>query len=82
MTKTVVIHDVPPSGLQQVLNDLKSEGYNTSYYLEPDGNFTVVGTKEVPAPNGGAAAASSTQQTDASAKARSSGKMKPGSGLA
>ena len=47
MTKTVVIHDVPPDQLQDVLNDLKSEGYNTSYYLEPDSEFTVVGTKEL-----------------------------------
>lgn len=47
MTKTVVIHDVPASELSQVIEDLKSEGYNTSYYLEPDSEFTVVGTKEV-----------------------------------
>jgi hypothetical protein len=47
MTKTIVIHNVPPSDLQQVIDDLKSEGYNTSYYLEPDSEFTVVGTKEV-----------------------------------
>jgi hypothetical protein len=46
MTETIVIHDVPAAMLQQVLDDLKSEKYNTSYYLEPDGEFTVIGTKE------------------------------------
>ena len=48
MKKTIVLHDVPPSDLQQVLADLKSEGYQTAYYPEPDGNFAVFGTKEVP----------------------------------
>jgi len=48
MTETVVIHDVPATMLQQVLDDMKSEKYNTSYYLEPDGEFTVIGTKESP----------------------------------
>lgn len=48
MTKTVVIHDVPASELSTVLADLERDGYNTSYYLEPDNEFTVIGTKEVP----------------------------------
>lgn len=48
MTRTVVIHDVPPSELGTVLADLERDAYNTSYYLEPDGEFTVIGTKEVP----------------------------------
>ena len=47
MTKTVVIHDVPSDELATVLADLERDGYNTSYYLEPDGEFTVIGTKEV-----------------------------------
>lgn len=48
MKKTVVLHDVPSSDLQDVLNDLKSEGYNTACYLEPDSEYTVIGTKEIP----------------------------------
>jgi len=48
MTKTVVIHDVPSAELSTVLADLERDGYNTSYYIEPDGEFTVIGTKEVP----------------------------------
>ncbi len=47
MTKTIIVHNVPSPKLQQVLGDLKSDGYNTSYYLEPDSEYTVIGTKEV-----------------------------------
>jgi hypothetical protein len=47
MTKTVIIHDVPSADLSTVLTDLERDGYNTSYYLEPDGEFTVIGTKEM-----------------------------------
>ena len=48
MTKTCVIHDVTPADLNTVLADLKRDGYNTASYQEPDGDYTVIGTKEVP----------------------------------
>jgi len=66
MTKTTIIHNVPSDKLQSVLNDFKDEGYNTSYYLEPDGEFTVIGTKEVPD--------SSASSAPAAAKASKPGK--------
>ena len=47
MTKTVIIHDVPEQDLAQLMADLESEGYNTSSYVEPDGEYTVIGTKEI-----------------------------------
>ena len=48
MTKTCVIHDVTPADKDTVIADLKRDGYNTASYPEPDGNYTVIGTKEVP----------------------------------
>ncbi|MBD9355933.1 hypothetical protein [Methylomonas albis] len=47
MKKTVVIHDVPKEDLIEVEKDLKSEGYNTTHYEEPDGQYTVIGTKNI-----------------------------------
>lgn len=46
MKKTVIIHDVPAEDVAQVEGDLQSEGYNTASYLEPDGEYTVIGTKK------------------------------------
>jgi hypothetical protein len=46
-TKTVIIHDVPKDELSTVIADLQRDGYNTSSLLEPDGTYTVTGTKEV-----------------------------------
>ena len=46
-TKTVIIHDVPKDELDIVIADLERVGYTTSSLLEPDGTYTVTGTKEV-----------------------------------
>ena len=51
MTKTCVIHDVKPNDVHTVIEDLERDGYNTTSYPEPDGEFTVIGTKEVPDSN-------------------------------
>jgi hypothetical protein len=47
-TKTVLIHDVPESELTTVVADLERDGYTVSYHVEPDGTYTVTGTKDVP----------------------------------
>ena len=48
MTKTQILHNVKPEDLEQVLAVMKADGFNTSYYLEPDSEYTVIGTKDVP----------------------------------
>lgn len=47
MKKTVIIHDVPAGSLDELINDLKREGYNVSYYLEPDSQYTIIGTRNL-----------------------------------
>jgi hypothetical protein len=46
MKKTVIIHNVPKEELQSVEDDLITEGFNTTHYIEPDSQYTVVGTKD------------------------------------
>jgi len=48
MTKTLILHDVKAADLNQVLAVMKADGYNATSQLEPDGNYTVIGTKDVP----------------------------------
>ena len=42
---TVILHNVKKSELAEVVTDLASEGYAVSVLPEPDGEFTVIGTK-------------------------------------
>jgi len=41
----VVIHNVPADKLSQVVEDLTSEGFTVTVQPEPDGEFTVIGTR-------------------------------------
>ena len=47
MTKTVVIHNVPKSDKKTVEDDLRADGYNVTSQEEEDGEYTIIGTKEV-----------------------------------
>jgi hypothetical protein len=42
---TVVLHNVKPENLQEVIQDLTDEGYTVTVQPEPDGEFTVIGVK-------------------------------------
>jgi len=47
MTKTVIIHNVPKSDKKIVEDDLRADGYNVTSQEEDDGEYTIIGTKEV-----------------------------------
>lgn len=47
MTKTVVIHNVPKADKKTVEDDLRADGYNVTSQEEDDGEYTIIGTKEV-----------------------------------
>lgn len=47
MTKTIVIHNVPKSDKTTVEADLRADGYNVTSQEEEDGEYTIIGTKEV-----------------------------------
>ena len=47
MTKTVIFHNVPEAAVNQLETDLKRDGYNTAKYVEPDKEYTVIGTKDI-----------------------------------
>ena len=47
MTKTVIIHNVPKSEKKTVEDDLRADGYNVTSQEEEDGEYTIIGTKEV-----------------------------------
>jgi hypothetical protein len=69
MTKTKIINDVPAAMLRIVVGGLQADGYQTQYYLEPDSEYTVIGTKQV-------SDAASAVSSDAQAKKKKLRKKK------
>jgi sulfite reductase beta subunit-like hemoprotein len=47
MKRTLIIHNVPASEKESLIADLQSDGYQTTTIQEPDGEYTVIGTKNV-----------------------------------